>query len=443
MTHARRPPGALGARRDRRAFLGLGAGLAAGAGLACHAGAARTRPDPSAHGDEDARLDECFAELVDPRGSVGPINPAEYAARRERLGPLLAAAGFDAFLAEGGATMRYLSGATWSLSERLFALVVLADGSCFWISPAFEVERAQLRVADTGGEVVPWQEHEYPFAPLAAELARRGAERLGLDPSLRHRFADGLARELGPGRVAIATDVVIALRGRKDAHEIELLRRANELTQRAIVAASRCLEPGMSGDEIGRLVTHAQRRLGLEGVWNLALIGPAAAYPHGDAEAAPLRRGDVVLVDTGGSLHGYQSDETRSWVFDAPVPTRVDEVWHVVRDAQRAAYEAVRPGVRCARVDAAARAVIDARGYGPGYRTFTHRLGHGIGLEGHEDPYFDGGSQVELAPGMTLSNEPGIYLYGEFGVRLEDVVAVTADGADHFGSWQKGPKSPE
>ena len=251
-----------------------------------------------------------------------------------------------------------------------------------------------------------------------------------------------MSQALGAENVDLGAGILVELRGRKDAHELALLRRANELTQQAIHAAAERLQPGLSEREIGARITRAQERLGLSGVWNLSLIGPSAAYPHGDGRGTQLSRGDLILVDTGGSFHGYASDNTRTWIFDGQPSERISLAWHAVRDAQRAAFDAIRPGRACHEIDRTARALIDARGFGPGYRTFTHRLGHGIGMEGHEDPYFDGGSQVLLAEGMTLSNEPGIYLYGEFGVRLEDIVVVTDSGADHFGSWQVSPLSP-
>ncbi|RMH05538.1 MAG: aminopeptidase P family protein, partial [Planctomycetota bacterium] len=409
--------------------------------LLAAARAAEAAPAP-APAPEDL---ERFAHLQDQSGTVAPISNEERAARRQRLGRILGAQGFDAILMEGGATMSYLSDMSWGHSERMFGLVVLADGSHFWICPGFEAERARLRIqADggPGGEIVEWQEHEYPFAPLAAALRERGAERLAIEPSLRHRFAHGMAQALGSDKVDIGLDAVVELRGRKDAHELAILRRAQELTQQAIAAMAEQLEPGMTGDRISRLMSAAYRRLGLSGGWTLTLIGPAAAYPHGGELSRPLERGSVLLVDTGAALHGYQSDCTRSWVFDAPVPAEVEKVWHTVKAAQEAAFAAIRPGRECRTVDQAARRVIEAAGYGGGYETFTHRLGHGIGMEGHEDPFFDGGSRVILKEGMTFSDEPGIYLSGRFGVRIEDVVAVTADGADHFGEWQAAPTAP-
>jgi Xaa-Pro dipeptidase len=235
----------------------------------------------------------------------------------------------------------------------------------------------------------------------------------------------------------------LALRGRKDAHELALLRRASELTQLAIAAVARTLRRGDSAAEVARRMHRAQARLGLEGTWVLALVGPSAAFPHGGDQERSIGRGELLLVDTGGSLHGYQSDVTRTWAVEGPVGAEEERAWNAVRDAQRRAFEAIRPGVPCREIDRVARSTIEAAGFGSGYEALTHRLGHGIGLEGHEDPYFDGGSEVLLEPGMTLSDEPGIYLYGSFGVRLEDIVAVTEAGADHFGRWQASPAAPD
>jgi Xaa-Pro dipeptidase len=403
------------------------------------------QPVSAARLDATARLDDLFAHLTDQSGSVAPITSAERAARRQKLGRILAERGADALILEAGPTMTYLAGVSWGKSERFFALVVLADGSHFWVCPAFEESRARLSIdgADgPGGAFVSWQEDEYPYAPIESALRVRRAERVLIEPSLRYIFADRLAAKLGRERVTSGHAAVVALRGRKDAHEIALLRRANELTQLAIREVAATLAPGLTGAEIGARMDRAHEKLGMRGPWNLSLIGPAAALPHGDPAAAPLAKGDVLLIDTGASLHGYQSDNTRTWVFDGAPSSEVSRVWTAVRDAQLRAFEGVRPGIVCKTIDTRARDLITERGFGPGYARFTHRLGHGIGLEGHEDPYFDGASDTVLESGMTLSNEPGIYLPGQFGVRLEDIVVVTDSGADHFGSWQIGPTSP-
>ncbi len=440
--------------------LSAGSGLAAGAGLAaaglssCSQDASPApaeEPMDSQTADLNAAADELFAELSDQSHTVDPIQRHEHQTRVARLADLLKKSPFDAMICEGGATMRYLSGMTWGHSERLFSLLVTADGEQFWLCPHFEADRARLKVeaknADgslrgPGGEIVTWHEHEYPYAPLASALEERRIDRIAVEPALRHRFVHGMAEQLGEYRVGVGLDLLVELRGRKDAHELQLLRKVNELTQQGIVAASQHIVPGMTGAEISRLMQRAQRKLGLTGIWDLSLIGDAAAYPHGGASHRQLDPGEVLLVDTGGDLHGYKSDNTRSWVPAGEVPSRVEQVWNIVRDAQKAAFDAIQPGAACQTVDRAARQVIAGSGFEDGYRYFSHRLGHGIGMEGHEDPYFDGGSQVIMASGMTLSNEPGIYILGEFGIRIEDVVVVTDIGADHFGGWQAGPRSP-
>lgn len=430
----------------RRGFLAGSAGLAAALPFSCAApGSPDSTGASSREADETARLDELLSSLTDQSGSIEPITAAERVARRARCAALLSEAGVDALLMESGATMTYLAGIGWGRSERLFGLVVLADGDHFWISPAFEVGKASLRIGaedGPGGELVPWDEHEYAFGPLAAELRRRGVSRVAIEPELRYAFADGLAREIGDANVVSGRDVVVALRGPKDAHELALLRRANELTKLAIRTVAEHVTLGMDGVAIGAMLNHAHRRMGMKNPWNLSLVGPEAALPHGGKRELKLTPGDVFLTDTGASLHDYCSDITRTWVVGAPPSREVETIWNTVRDAQRAAFDAMGPGVECRAIDQAGRAVIDAAGYGPGYRTFTHRLGHGIGLRGHEDPYFDGGSRVVLRPGMTLSNEPGIYLPGKLGVRIEDIIAITSDGAEVFGDWQASPASP-
>lgn len=427
---------------SRRAMLGLAAALPLGACSAPNAAAG----SKSARDDARAAQDELFAHLTDQRGSIEPIQGQEHAARRARLAEILRAAGADAFLCESGPTLVHLSGVQWGRSERLFALAVFADGSHLWVCPAFEESRARQQIDAAngpGGAVLAWQEHEHPFAPLAAALRERRVEKLLVEPQIRYTFVDRLATTFGAARIASGASATIALRGRKDAHELALLRRANELTQLAIREVAKTLRPGLTGDDVAARLAAAHSRLGMRSPWALCLIGPAAALPHGDQHDVALQRGDLLLTDVGASLHGYQSDNTRTWIVDGKPSSEVERAWHVVRDAQRRAFEMLAPGVRCADIDARARAVIAAAGFGEGYAALTHRLGHGIGLEGHEDPYFDGGSEVVLAPGMTLSDEPGIYVPGRYGIRLEDIVAITERGADHFGTWQQSPASPD
>ena len=419
---------------SRRHVLGYAASGAALVGCQSAGGSAAALPPQ----------DEPFPDLTDQSHTEEPISVAEKLARVERLAGLLREEDLDAFLVEPGATFRYLTDVSWGNSERLFALIVLADGSSFWICPAFEAPRAAERIAASGfdGPIVTWDEHEYAWRPLAAALTERRVERMAIDPRARAFVVQSIQDEWGAERIAAGTALVRRLRGRKDAHELRLMRRANELTKQAIVRVSEELEAGVTDRDLGRLIRTAQERLGLRGVWVLPLLGEGAAFPHGSPDGTRLARGDTILVDTGGSLHGYQSDITRTWVFDAAPSDEVARGWRSVRDAQRRAFEAIAPGKRCRDIDAVARAAIEEAGYGAGYESFAHRLGHGIGMEGHEEPYFDGGSDVVLEPGMTFSDEPGIYLPGRFGIRIEDIVVVTETGADVFGAWQAGPESP-
>jgi Xaa-Pro dipeptidase len=220
------------------------------------------------------------------------------------------------------------------------------------------------------------------------------------------------------------------------------MRRACAITLHAYRAVFASLAEGLTTAQVAGWIAAAHRRLGVRG-GALVLFGPDAAHPHGTANPRPLRRGDVVLVDGGCRVHGYQSDITRTAVFGAPPTDRQRRVWDLVRKAQAAAFEAARPGVECQAVDAAARRVIEDGGFGPGYAFFTHRLGHGIGLDGHEWPYMVRGNRANLVAGMTFTDEPGIYIPGELGIRHEDTVAVTAEGCENLApKWSGTPEEP-
>jgi Xaa-Pro dipeptidase len=429
----------LGRRTDRRAFLGTG--LAAGFAAGC-ASPARARGGVPAAGS--AAWHALFSDLSDQSARWQPLTPAEKRPRLARAAKVLSECGADALLVEPGATLRWFSDVRWGLSERLFALVVLADGNAFWILPSFETSVATRRIAAGGPEapLVSWDEHEYAWEPLAAELRARGVERLVIDPAARAFVVARTAEAFGPARVRVGVDVVRRLRATKDARELELMRGACELTQRAIRAVAERLEPGQSDHELGAWIQAAEEKLGLRDTWCLPLLGPGAAAPHGEPEGRTLAPGLGVLVDTGGALHDYQSDITRSWHFGAQGTDEFVRAWHTVRAAQASAFESMRPGVECRAVDAAARATLVAAGYPGGYEVFWHRLGHGIGLEGHEEPYFDGGNALALEPGMTFSDEPGVYLEGRLGVRIEDIVSITGDGARVLGRWQESPARP-
>ena len=358
-----------------------------------------------------------------------PISEEERSERRARAQRIMEERGIAALLVEPGPSLEYFADVAWGRSERLFGMLLPRRGEALMVSPSFEKERAALGVRDRF-EIRAWQEDESPFELIARAVRAWGLSGpVAVDPSARVFVFEGIARAVGAAPGVIGGDAVIhGTRGIKTAHEIAIMRFANEVTLEAFEAAFQTMEAGMTQRDLARNVSAAMQRLGYSG-GALVLFGASAAYPHGAPNPAPLAPGDVVLVDGGLDVHGYASDDTRTVTF-GPASAEAREVFEVVREAQEVALAAAGPGVLAGAVDEAARALIDARGYGPGYRLFTHRLGHGIGLEGHEWPYLVRGSTVELRPGMTFSNEPGIYQYGKFGVRLEDIMAITDDGAE-------------
>ncbi|MCL4819555.1 MAG: Xaa-Pro peptidase family protein [Vicinamibacteria bacterium] len=419
---------------SRRRWLGAAGTGTLGAALAprAEAQAATTKPVPPA-----------IAALAPMTDGVAPIGAEERRARVERARGLMAKHELDAIVIAAGSTLDYFTGARWGNSERFFGVVIPRRGEAAWVTPAFEKDRA-LEQVPAGSEVRAWEEHESPYALLAGIVHDRGGAsgRIGVEETMPFVFADGLAQALPAARVVSATPVTAGCRMIKDAHELALMERAALITVTAHRAVFASLREGLTQAEVGQMSAEAHRRLGMRG-GSLVLFGADAAFPHGTTKPQPLRRGDVVLIDGGGRLHGYASDITRTGVFGAPPTDRQRRVWDVVRKAQQAAFEAARPGVACQEVDRAARKVIEDAGFGPGYRYFTHRLGHGMGLDGHEWTYLVEGNQTPLQPGMCFSDEPGIYIPGELGVRHEDMIAITDSGARNLGpKWSGTPEEP-
>jgi Xaa-Pro dipeptidase len=424
----------------RRGFLGL----VGGAQLAL-AGCARAVA-PS--GSQEARTGAAprrFAALDGFCARAAPIGAAERESRQERARKLLRDGGLDALVAEAGPSMQYFAGEAWQRSERPLLLVLPVRGEAFFVGPAFEEGRLREKLVGRG-ELRAWQEHEDPYALAVAGLRERvgrAGARVALEPTIRHFIAGGLARAGHGIAFEDGSGVVDGCRMVKSAAELALLRRANEATKVALRAAAAEMSAGMSEDDLRELVQGAQEAAGLTSIWALVLFGPNAAFPHGTAERRPLAEGDLILVDTGGDLHGYQSDITRTWSLAAgAVSPEKRRAFDTVLRAQEAALAAIRPGARCGDVDAAARRVIGGAGFGGDYQRFTHRLGHGIGLEGHEQPYLVRGNDRRLEPGMTMSNEPGIYIPGQFGIRIEDIVMVTGSGAEVFGPRVRSLDAP-
>jgi Xaa-Pro dipeptidase len=412
---------------DRRDFVQRGATLGGAAALLSFnpigAGAEQVSKELREIAPELARLKSRAPD------APAPITETERVARREKAQRLMKELGYSAMLIEPGANMTYFSGIDWGRSERLFALILPQTGKGIVISPAFEEQRAANQV-DGRFEIRVWQENESPEALIAGVLKQWGIAtgKLAVDGSARTFVFNELALAVPAMQMGTAEPITNACRGVKTAHEIEIMRFANQITLDAYRAAHKTLRAGMTQAELAKNVSEAFSKLGYPG-GALVLFGESSAYPHGLPKPRSLEDNQVVLIDGGTTVHGYQSDITRTVVFGRPAP-EAQKVFDIVHEAQRQALAFAGPGKKCGEVDGTARKVIADAGYGPDYRTFTHRLGHGIGLEGHEWPYLVRGSQIVIQPGMTFSDEPGIYQYGKFGIRLEDIMAITENGAE-------------
>lgn len=412
---------------NRRAV--LGGALGGAALLACRATAPATAPPTASPAPTLAPPQ--FADLLGFCDGVPPIAPAEHAERRDRARILLKASGMAALLVEAGETLLYFTGVRWGRSERPLLWLLPVDGEPAFVGPSFEQSTLRELLGDAALRL--WHEHERPYPHIGQLLAAGAARpRVAVDPWTRMFVLEGLARDVPSASFVDGGAVVRGCRTIKSPAELALLRRANEATKAALRAAAGQTRAGMQEAELAALVRAAQEAAGLADPWALVLFGQNAAFPHGTRGALALAAGDLVLVDAGGALHGYRSDITRTWPF-GQVSADARRAYDVVLEAQTAGLAEIRPGQACGAADAAARAVVVAAGFGPDDRFFTHRLGHGIGLETHEDPYLVRDNPVVLAPGMTMSNEPGIYIPGKLGVRIEDIVAVTASGAEVFG----------
>ena len=350
-----------------------------------------------------------------------------YAERLERLQELVVAAEAEAFFCLPGTNFLYLTGLNPHRSERLIALLVPAEGQPEIIAPAFERERlAHNRLF---AEVRTWEEDENPFRLVADRLAhpRTRAREILLEASTDVVTAARLERADDRLDLVADEEVLDALRSRKSAPELTLLRHAIRLTHDARDEVVAALRPGVSEIELASLLTTALSAKSGEPSWALAQFGPSASIPHGDPGERRLAKGDVVLIDCGTSFGGYQGDITRTFVFGGEPAGEVRKVLQTVKKAHDAAIELAGPGVPCEQVDAAARKVIEKAGYG---EFFTHRTGHGLGLDIHETPFLVEGNRRRLAPGNVVTVEPGIYLPGKFGVRHENDVLITEAGAE-------------
>ena len=367
------------------------------------------------------------------KGQAKPITIEERKGRLEKARGLMRANGIDALMLTGGTSMEYFTGIRWGLSERLLAAVIPSKGSAFLVTPKFEegraMEQAHQGPLGTDADVYAWEEDESPYALIAKGLKARSLSTatIGAEETVRFVFADGAAHLPGV-KVVSGTPVTAGCRGVKDAHEIALMRLASQVTLKAYEAAWKSLKDGMTQGDFANLVALAHRQLGFEGSAGVQ-VGKYSALPHGSATPQTVHEGTILLIDGGCKVEGYSSDLSRTFVL-GKATQRMKDVFEVEHSAQTAAVKTARPGLACEAVDAAARKVITDAGFGPDYKYFTHRVGHGMGMDGHEWPYLVRGNKLPLAAGMVFSDEPGIYIPGEFGIRLEDDMVITDAGAE-------------
>ena len=416
-------------RADRRRFL-KGSALGAAALPLLAAGAARA--------DEgSARLPPSILALEPVAPHAVPITDAEREGRLRKAQRLMAEHRMDAIFMGGGTSLEYFTGIRWWVSERTTGMLLPKSGDPVFITPAFERERTLEQIKFGNKDVRTWQENESPYRLIAGVLGewRMATGTLGIEEQLRSAKQFGIAAAAPQVGLVSATPVTAGCRSIKSPAELTLMQLANDATLAVYHAVWKALQPGMTQQHISDLVDAAYARQGLQGEVSIN-VGAFTASPHGSPLPQHISEGTVIMLDDGCKVGGYQSDLTRTFVL-GKASDKMKRVFDIVRKAQQAALRAAHPGATMESVDAAARKVIGDAGYGPGYKYFSHRLGHGIGMDMHEWYYLVEGNTRRLAPGMAFSDEPGIYIPGEFGVRLEDDMHITDDGARWF-----TPQSP-
>jgi Xaa-Pro dipeptidase len=411
----------------RRRFLSA-AGLASAAALT---------PDLRAQEPQktEGELPPAIAALKSRKHEAQPIPKEERQQRIENARRLMRENKLDALIVCGGTSLVYFTGIKWWLSERFFAMVLPTKGEPFFVSPAFEEDRAREQIAagPFGGpkaEVRTWQEDENPHERVLAGLRDRGltTATVGIEEKTYYTYVDHLAHTASQLKLVSGTPVTAGCRMIKSPHELALMRLASQVTWEAYRAAWKSLQPGMTQNDFAQMVAAAHDKLGFEGGCFIN-AGQYSALPHGSIVPQKLTEGTILLMDGGCEVEGYASDLSRTFVL-GKASDKMKKVFEIEQRGQKAALAAAKPGVPCEQVDAAARKIIVDAGYGPDYKYFTHRVGHGMGMDGHEWPYLVRGNKVPLAPNMVFSDEPGIYIRGEFGVRLEDDMIITQNGAE-------------
>jgi Xaa-Pro dipeptidase len=420
-------------RVSRRTFISSSAAVSAVAAAGCNSTPA-TAVAPTQAPPSSASLPPSIAALKPYLGAPTLITDAERQSRIDKARRLMTEQGLGAIVLEPGTSMSYFVDVRWGLSERPFLVVIPAKGELAYVSPGFEEQRAR-EITKFTNDVRVWQEDEDWGTIVAGILKDRGIAtgKVGFEERVRFFIADGIRAAAPAVQFVLATPVTAGCRMFKSPAELALMQRANDITIEAYKACFAALTEGMTQFDFGRNVRAAFEALGAPGGSAGVQFGEYTAFPHGSITPQKLKPGDVVLVDGGCNIGGYQSDITRTTVFGKPSPRQV-EVWNLEKQAQAAAFKAAQVGATCESVDAAARKVITDAGFGPDYKVpgLPHRTGHGIGMDGHEWTNFVRGNKTPLAPGMCFSDEPMIAIYGEFGIRLEDCLYITENGPKFF-----------
>jgi Xaa-Pro dipeptidase len=416
---------------DRRDFLRLSAGIAGATLLGTKTVFADTDDVEAIQQRQDTP--DLIQRLRRMTAGVVPITAEERHARIAKAQHLMGEHKIDAVYIEPGPSMFYFTGMRWSTSERMFALIIPQRGELAWVCPKFEEERAR-ELIKFGKDIRTWEEDESPYRRVAQIIRDRGIRtgRIGMEERVRFFLYDGIRQEAPKLEFVSATPVTAGCRMFKSPAEIALMQRANDITIVAYRATWATMRDGMPQGEFAANCATAFRNLGVEG-GVFCSFGKYTAFPHGSSTPQVLNEGDVVLMDGGCSVEGYQSDITRTFVFGKPTQRQRD-IWNLEHKSQDAGFAAAKVGAPCEAVDAAARKVITDAGFGPDYKVpgLPHRTGHGIGLDGHEWSNFVRGNKTPIQPGMCFSDEPTIVIYGEFGIRLEDCLYITDSGPKFF-----------
>lgn len=411
----------------RRDFINLSA-VGAGASLLTGVSAcSSTSAEPKLH----STMDSLSSRLQD----IIPISTTERKERVAKAQSLLKENGMQAMLLDGGTSLDYFTGIKWGGSERPMVAIIPQEGEVFYISPGFEEERLK-ELIQIGSQVYPWEEDESPYLHIKAALHKNGIKtgKIAIEERVRFFIVNGLHLVAPEFDLISADPVTIPCRIIKSAAEIALMKHATEITIEAIKIGLTYLKEGGSPSDFSSAVAQAHKKMGAQHAFALANFGEASAFPHGSIQPQVLKKGDVVLVDCGCEVAGYNSDISRTIVFGAEPTARQVEIWDLEKEAQAAGFAAAKLGSPLGDVDDAARKVLTDAGYGPDYQLpgLPHRTGHGIGMDGHEWGNAVRGNQQILKPGMCFSIEPNISIVGEFGVRLEDCVYMTESGPVWF-----------